>query len=70
VIHETSIATQQIEAAIRQEGVGIEQITAGMNEINQVTTTFVSSVTQTTEAMQHLSKITSNLKDYIGIYKV
>jgi methyl-accepting chemotaxis protein len=70
VIHETSVATQQIEAAIRQEGVGIEQITAGMNEINQVTSTFVSSVAQTTEAMKHLSSITSNLKDYIGIYKV
>jgi methyl-accepting chemotaxis protein len=70
VIHETSVATQQIEAAVRQEGVGIEQITAGMNEINQVTSTFVSSVGQTTEAMKHLSIITANLKDYIGIYKV
>ena len=70
VIHETSVATQQIEAAVRQEGVGIEQITAGMNEINQVTSTFVSSVGQTTEAMKHLSLITANLKDYIGIYKV
>ncbi len=70
VIHETAVATQQIEAAVRQEGVGIEQITAGMNEINQVTSTFVSSVSQTTEAMRHLSNITTNLKDYISIYKV
>jgi methyl-accepting chemotaxis protein len=70
VIHETSVATQQIEAAVRQEGVGIEQITAGMNEINQVTSTFVSSVSQTTEAMKHLSSITANLKDYIGVYKI
>jgi len=44
VIHETTIASQQIEAAIRQESIGIEQITAGMNEINQVTSSFVSSV--------------------------
>jgi methyl-accepting chemotaxis protein len=70
VIHETSVATHQIEAAIRQENIGIEQITAGMNEINKVTTNFVDSVTQTTEAMKHLSAITENLKKYIGIYQI
>jgi methyl-accepting chemotaxis protein len=70
VIHETSVATHQIEAAIRQENIGIEQITAGMNEINKVTTNFVDSVTQTTEAMKHLSAITENLKKYIGIYRI
>ena len=70
VIYETAVAAQQIEAAVRQEGIGIEQITAGMTEINQVTATFVHSVSQTTDAMQHLSLITTNLKDYIGIYKV
>jgi methyl-accepting chemotaxis protein len=70
VIHETSVATHQIEAAIRQENIGIEQITAGMNEINKVTGNFVDSVTQTTEAMKHLSEITENLKKYIGIYRI
>ena len=70
MIYETAVAAQQIEAAVRQESIGIEQITAGMTEINQVTATFVNSVTQTTDAMQHLSLITANLKDYIGIYKV
>ncbi len=70
VIHETSVATHQIEAAIRQESVGIEQITAGMNEINNVTSNFVDSVTQTTEAMKHLTEITENLKKYIGIYRI
>lgn len=70
VIHEATIATQQIEAAVRQESVGIEQITAGMNEINQVTSTFVDSVKQTTEAVSHLSGIARNLKENVDVYKV
>jgi len=70
VIHEATVASQQIEAAIRQEGVGIEQITAGMNEINQVTSSFVASVKQTTEAIDNLAKITKNLKEYVDVYKV
>lgn len=70
VIHETTIATQQIEAAIRQEGVGIEQITAGMNEINQVTSSFVSSVNQTTEAIANLAVMVNNLKQITDVYKL
>lgn len=70
VIHETTIASQQIQAAIRQEGVGIEQITAGMNEINQVTTSFVDSVRQTTEAIGHLASMVANLKSQIDVYKI
>jgi len=70
VIHETTIATQQIEAAIRQENVGIEQITAGMNEINQVTSSFVDSVKQTTEAMGNLGDMVSRLKKNIDVYQV
>jgi methyl-accepting chemotaxis protein len=70
VIHEATIASQQIEAAIRQEGIGIEQITAGMNEINQVTYSYVESVKQTTEALNHLTTNVKNLKEYIDIYKV
>lgn len=70
VIHETSIATKQIEAAISQEGIGIEQITAGMTEINQVTASFVSSAKQTSEAIANLANITKNLKAYVDTYKV
>jgi methyl-accepting chemotaxis protein len=70
VIYETTIATQQIEAAIRQESVGIEQITIGMNEINQVTASFVASTKQTMEAIENLSVIAKNIKEYIDIYKV
>lgn len=70
VIYETTIATQQIEAAIRQESVGIEQITIGMNEINQVTASFVASTKQTMEAIESLSVIAKNIKEYIDIYRV
>lgn len=65
VIRETSIASQQIEAAVRQETSGIEQITAGMNEINIVTSSFVESVNQTTEAMDDLSNVTHKLKSSV-----
>lgn len=70
VIHETTIASQQIESAVRQEGAGIEQITTGMNEINQVTTSFVESVKQTTEAISNLATIAKNLKAYVDTYKL
>lgn len=70
VIHETTIASEQIAAAIRQEGIGIEQITAGMNEINQVTSSFVTSVKQTTEAIEDLAEIAKGLKDNVDIYKM
>jgi methyl-accepting chemotaxis protein len=69
VIAKATIASQQIEAAVRQESVGIEQITVGMNEINQVTGSFVESAKQTTEAMNHLSVITTNLKALVDTYK-
>lgn len=70
VIHETTMASQHIETAISQENVGIEQITAGMNEINQVTSTFVESVQQTKDAIEHLNTTASNLKHQIDIYKI
>jgi methyl-accepting chemotaxis protein len=70
VIHETTIASQQIEAAIRQESIGIEQITAGMSEINHVTTSFVNSTKKTTEAIDDLTDIAKNLKEHVDTYKV
>lgn len=70
VIHEATIASQQIEAAVRQEGAGIEQITAGMNEINQVTSSFVNSVKQTTEAISNLATIAKDLKEQVDTYKI
>lgn len=70
VIHETTMASQQIEAAVRQESMGIEQITIAMGEINQVTSSFVASVKQTTEAIQNLADMAKSSKDVIDIYKI
>lgn len=70
VIREATIASQQIEAAVRQESAGIEQITAGMNEINTVTSSFVESVGQTTEAMDNLANVTQRLKSSVDTINV
>lgn len=70
VIREASITSQQIEAAVRQETSAIEQITAGMNEINTVTATFVASIKQTTTAMDDLNAISTKLKSSVEIYKI
>lgn len=69
-INETMIASQQIEAAVRQESLGIEQITAGMNEINQVTSSFVDTVVQTTESIGQLASIATSMKGYVDVYKI
>ncbi len=70
VIHEATMASKQIEAAVGQESAGIEQITAGMNEINQVTSAFVDSVQQTTEAMKNLSEVAKSLQQSVDTYKI
>lgn len=69
VIREATIASQQISASITQESVGIEQITSGMNEINHVTTTFLESVKQTTDAINNLSELAINLKKRVDTFK-
>lgn len=68
--YETMIASQQIEAAVRQESLGIEQITVGMNEINQVTTSFVTTVKQSNESINQLGEIAKNIKEYVDVYSV
>lgn len=70
MINDASIASQQIEASIRQETISIEQITAAMSEINQVTTTFVNSVKETESAINYMSNIAKQLKEFISIYKL
>lgn len=63
-------SAQQIEAAVRQEGAGIEQITAGMNKTNQVTSSFLVSVKQTTAAITDLDSLVKNLKSSVETYKI
>ncbi len=70
VIHDTTMACQHIVAAVRQESVGIKQITSSMDEINQVTTSFVTGVKQTTSAIDNLVDIAKQLKTHIDIYRI
>lgn len=69
-INETMLAAQQIEVAVRQESLGIEQITTGMNEINKVTASFVNTVKQTTSLITELNEMAARIKNYVEIYKV
>ncbi len=70
VIHDTTMACQHIVAAVRQESVGIKQITSSMDDINQVTTSFVTGVKQTTGAIDNLVDIAKQLKTHIDIYRI
>ncbi len=70
VIHDTTMACQHIVAAVRQESVGIKQITSSMDEINQVTTSFVTGVKQTTGAIDNLVDIAKSLKENVDNYRV
>lgn len=69
-INETMLASQQIEAAVRQESLGIEQITVGMNEINQVTSSFVNTVKETTDLISKLGVMAKSIKNSVDVYKV
>lgn len=70
MIDEATISSQQIEAAIRQEAVGIEQIVESMNEINRATTILASGVNETTAFIHQLSEIAKHLKEDVNTYKV
>lgn len=70
VVRETSLASQRIVSAVREEANGIDQVTAAMSEINQVTLQFVSSTEQTRRAVTDLSAMAGRLQDSVGIYKL
>ncbi len=70
VISESAIASQQIVAAVRQEGAGIDQIATAMTDINKATSQSVSSTQQTMEAVRNMGEIAAKLKESAGVYKV
>ena len=70
VIREVERASQQIVAAVRQEAAGIDQVNTAMQEINKVTSQFVASTVQTTEAASALGGVADKLKDSISKYRV
>ncbi|MEO5364900.1 MAG: protoglobin domain-containing protein [Magnetococcus sp. WYHC-3] len=70
VIHETSLAGQQIVAAVRQESVGIDQVASAMTEINQVTGRFVGSTEQAMKIIDELGRLGRDLEATVALFKV
>ncbi len=70
VIHDTSIASEQIVAAVRQEGTGIDQIVVAMDDINKVTAQFVAATQQTKTGVESLVKINDELNSSVSVYKL
>ncbi len=69
-IHDTTLATQQIVAAVRQEASGIEQIRGAMEDIHKVTHQFVSATQQTDHAADNLTEYASDLQNMVRRFKV
>ena len=70
VIQDTSVASEQIVAAVRQEGTGIDQIVTAMDDINKVTTQFVSATKQTENGVNSLLQINDQLDKSVSTYRV
>lgn len=70
VIHDTARGNQQIVAAVRQEAAGIEQIRYAMEEINKVTSQFVSATRQTESAADQLIDYATELQAMVHHFKV
>lgn len=70
VIRETSLASQQIVAAVRQEAVGIEQVAIAMSEINKVTSQFVTGTQQSKQVASDLGVVAERLRDSVGVYRI
>ena len=69
VINESVTASQQIVAAVRQEGAGISQVAIAMNEINKVTVQFVGAAEQSRSVSSDLAQISKQLQQSISVYK-
>jgi len=70
LINTASVMSQQMEAAIRQEGIGIDQITSGMNEINTASASFETGIKQTSLVIDQLAEVSANLKKDLNVYKI
>ena len=70
VISETTLASQQIVAAVRQEVVGIDQMAQAMAEINKLTTYFVVNVEQSKASSLALVKVAARLRESVSAFKL
>ena len=70
VIEQSSTASQQIVAAVRQETAGIEQVVVSIGEIDKVTNQFSSATEETKQASVNLATVLKGLKESISVYKL
>lgn len=70
VIENSSIASQQIVSAIKEESAGIDQVVLSVREIDKSTSQFSRSTEETKNAVISLSKVSDTLKDSASIYKI
>lgn len=70
VVRDTSLASSQIVAAVRQESAGIEQIATAMRDIHKVTAQFVTAGEQTRNATEELSHLSQRLSQAAGNYRL
>lgn len=69
-IEETEVSSQQILASIKQEAIGIDQVTAAMSEINQATGHFVDNSNQTKMVAEQLNDMANDMQENIRIYQI
>ena len=70
VVRETAVYSQQISAVVKQQFIGLEQVTNAMKDINKVTMQFVSSTQQSKESTAGISKVADRLRDSVSAYKL
>lgn len=69
VVRETAVASHQITAVVKQQFIGLEQVTTAMKDINKVTRQFVTHTQQSQTASTHLSKVADRLGESVSLYK-
>ncbi|MDD2776452.1 MAG: methyl-accepting chemotaxis protein [Gallionella sp.] len=70
VVRETAVYSQQISAVVKQQFLGLEQVSNAMKDINNVTIQFVSSAQQSKESSAGISKVADRLRDSVSTYKL
>ena len=70
VVRETSMVSQQIAAVVKQQFIGLEQVTTAMKDINKVTAQFVSSTQQSKLSLADLSQVEKCLREDVSVYKL
>ncbi|MDD4930512.1 MAG: hypothetical protein PHP85_14745, partial [Gallionella sp.] len=69
-VRETTIASHQITAVVKQQFIGLEQVTNAMQDINKVTTQFVVNTQQSKESSIGIRKVADQLKDSVNVFKL